>query len=480
MHKKNLLLLPLLLAGCTMIPDYTPAELPVAKQWPGQQTESEEKSDASEVKTPVAQIAWNDFFKSPVLQNVLRAALENNRDLRVAALNVEAARSAYGIERANLLPSVNGDITGLKQKTLPGASGRAANEIYTAQVNASYELDFFGRIRSLNEAALESFLASEDARKAVQVSLLAETANAYLQLQADRELLKLTKSTLEAQEKSSNLINQRFNRGIGSRLDVAQALIPLEQARANLALYTRLVAQDKNALILLIGKQDADSLLAEQNLDSIELMKELPVGLPSEILLSRPDISEAEHNLLSANANIGAARANFFPRISLTGSYGQASVQLSDLFKSAAGTVWSFAPQVSLPIFQGGANIANLNLSETNRDIAVANYEKSIQAAFREVADQLAARATLDQQLKAQQNLVKASQDAYNLSGARYRLGTDSFLSVLDAQRSLFTAQQAEIDIRKQRLANMVNLYKALGGGQTGGASIEPAAYTWE
>lgn len=479
MNKKSLLLLPFL-AGCTMIPDYTPAELPVANQWPDQQTASERKAGTPEEKTPAAHIAWNDFFKSPELQNVLRAALENNRNLRVAALNVEAARAAYRIERANLLPRISGDVTGIKQRLAPGsANGGIVTEAYSAQVGAFYELDFFGSIRSMNEAALENFLARAEARKAVQVSLLAETANAYLQLQVDRELLKLTKSTLEAQEKSYNLIKQRFDRGIGSRLDVAQALIPLEQARANLALYTRLAAQDKNALTLLIGKQNADDSLAEQNLDSIELMEELPVGLPSEVLLLRPDIREAEHNLLSANANIGAARANFFPSISLTGSYGQASVQLSDLFKSAAGPVWSFAPQVSLPIFQGGSNIANLNLSEVNRDIAVANYEKSIQAAFREVADQLAARATLNQQLAAQQSLVKASQDAYNLSNARYRLGTDSFLAVLDAQRSLFAAQQAEIDIRKQRLANIVNLYKALGGGQTG-APTTPATYTWE
>lgn len=468
MPKSISILTSALLAGCTMIPSYTRPDLPVAEQWPGDSA-SQPKENA-EIKKSVAAISWEEFFRSEPMRKVIHTALENNRDLRVVALNVEAARASYHIQRADLLPSVAGEIDGSKQRTAQKAGSGATStisEIYSAQVAASYELDFFGRIRSLNEAALESFLASEETRKAVQVSLIAEVANAYLQLQADRELLKLTKETLETQEKSHDLIQQRFKNGVGSELDVSQASILVESARVNYALYTRLVEQDKNALVLLMGSgKDTQALLAETPLDSVELMEDLPVGLPSQVLLLRRDIGSAEHQLLSANANIGAARAAFFPSISLTGGFGQASGQLSGLFKGGAATIWSFAPQVNLPIFEGGSNIANLNLSEANRDIAIAQYEKSIQVAFREVADELAARATLSTQLAAQRNLVNASRKAYELSNTRYRLGTDSFLATLDAQRSLFTAQQSEIEIRKQRLANIVNLYKTLGGGQ--------------
>lgn len=468
MRKSLSILTAALLAGCTMIPSYTRPELPVAAQWPGEYISLHK--NGGEVKTPVAAISWEEFFRAEPLRKVVRTALENNRDLRVAALNVEAARALYHIQRSELLPNVTGEVGGLKQRNVqstgPGNVG-ITSEIYSAQVAASYELDFFGRIRSLNESALESFLATEETRKAVQVSLIAEVANAYLQLQADRELLKLTRETLETQEKSHDLIQQRFKNGIGSELDVSQASILVESARVNYAFYTRAVEQDKNALVLLMGGgKDTEALLAEMPLDSVQLMEDLPVGLPSQVLLLRPDIRSAEHQLLSANANIGAARAAFFPSISLTGSFGQASGELSSLFKSGAGTIWSFAPQISVPIFQGGINIANLNLSEVNRDIAVAQYEKSIQSAFREVADELAARATLGTQLEAQRNLVSASRKAYDLSNARYRLGTDSFLATLDAERSLFSAQQAEIEIRKQRLTNIVNLYKTLGGGQ--------------
>lgn len=463
----TLLLTATLLSGCTMIPHFERPEPPVAKEWPIQTEQA-----GKEVTVPAASIAWQEFFKSPALQKAITTALEHNRDLRVAALNVEAARARYGIQRSNLLPDITGDLEGNKQRIsqnvpVDNSTNSFINEFYTAEVSLSYGLDFFGRLRSLSRAAQEEFLATEEARKAIQVSLIAETANAWLQLQADRAILRLTEDTFTAQQRSFDLIQARFDKGVSSSLELAQARIPLETARVDHALYTRLVEQDKNALTVLLGTHNAEVLMEEFPLEKVELMESLPVGLPSEVLLLRPDIRQSEHELLAANANIGAARAAFFPSISLTASIGEASGELDDLFTSAAGSIWSFSPKVSIPIFQGGLNFSNLFLSKANRDIAVARYEKAIQTAFREVADELAARATLGQQLQAQTQLVEASQSAYDSSRARYDQGVDSFLGVLDAQRSLYSALQQKIEIEKQRLTNLVNLYKVLGGGQT-------------
>lgn len=467
-HLTTLLLAATLLSGCTMIPHFKRPAPPVAEEWPF----PVEQAEGQETSIPAASIAWQEFFKSSALQTAITTALEHNRDLRIAALNVEAARAQYGIQRSNLFPSITGDLEGTKQRVsqnVPINNGSTSfiNEYYTAEVSLSYGLDFFGRLRSLSRAAQEEFLATEEARKAIQVSLIAETANAWLQLQADRAILRLTRDTFDAQRRSFELIQARFEKGVSSSLELAQARIPLETARVNYALYSRLVEQDKNALAVLLGTHNAEALMEDIPLENVELMETLPIGLPSEVLLLRPDIRQAEHELLAANANIGAARAAFFPSISLTASIGEASGELDDLFTSSAGSIWSFMPRVSIPIFQGGRNFSNLFLSQANRDIAVAQYEKAIQTAFREVADELAARATLGQQLKAQTQLVEASQSAYDSSRARYDQGVDSFLAVLDAQRSLYSAQQQRIEIEKQRLTNLVNLYKVLGGGQT-------------
>lgn len=462
-----MLLAGTVLTGCTMIPDYERPVPPVAAEWPAGMAAAE----AVPQEKPVAAIRWQSFFQSPELRKVIATALEHNRDLRVAALRVEEARATYQIQRANLVPNVTAGVSGNKQRVsqnvpFQGGANSFITEYYTAEVSASYGLDFFGRIRSLNRAALQDFLATEEAQKAVQVSLIAEVANVYLQLQADREILRLTEETLQTQEKSYNLISQRFEKGVGTQLELSQARIPVETARVNHALYTRLAMQDRNALVVLLGRENTDALLGESALEKVELMQQLPVGLPSEVLLLRPDVRQAEHALLAANANIGAARAAFFPSISLTGSIGQASAELGDLFTGAAGKIWSFAPSISVPIFQGGRNFANLDASKARKEIAIAEYERAIQNAFREVADELTARATLDDQHAAQANLVEASQQAYDTSNARFRQGIDSFLTVLDAQRSLFGAQQQLIEIEKQRLANAVNLYKVLGGGQ--------------
>ncbi|HCS24154.1 MAG TPA: efflux transporter outer membrane subunit [Alphaproteobacteria bacterium] len=460
------LMLTTFLGGCNMIPEYLRPASPVAAAWP---SGAAYQAPAELAAKSAVETGWQEFFRSQNLQRLIGAALENNRDLRVAALNVEAARAAYRVQRAELVPSVQAG-TGMSRQGVPenaSSTGRdAISSQYTANVaTTAFELDVFGRIRSLNEKALQDYLATDEARKSVQIALVAEVANAYLSLLADEKLLKLTEETLAAQQESFTLIERSFDAGIGSQLDVSQARTSVETARTNLAQYKRRVAQDKNALALLVGAADVTVDTANETLDDTLIMENLPAGLPSDVLLNRPDVLQAEYTLKGANANIGAARAAFFPRISLTGSLGLASSSLSDLFKSGSGLAWSFAPQLTVPIFEGGANVANLELAETQQKIAVASYEKAIQTAFREVADELAARGTYSDQLQAQSALVGATQNAYDLSQLRYKQGVDSYLNVLDAQRSLYSAQQGEIQVQQQRLSNLVTLYKTLGGG---------------
>ncbi len=467
-----ILLCTSLLSGCTMIPDYLRPDLPTSTSWHAEETLPELSTESQQA---AADIVWQEFFISPGMQKVVETALTNNRDLRVAALNVEAARALYRIERSDLFPNVNAGAAGARQKVteaqstsnpLFGSPQEYITSTYTANLaSTAFELDLFGRLRSQNEAALESYFATGAARDAAQISLIAETANAYLQWLADRKILALVQETLDAQQKSYDLIAKSYEKGVASKLDLAQVRQAVETAKANLALYTRRVMQDQNALVLLMGVKTLDPSLQTERLDDVAVLEKLPVGLPSEVLLVRPDVRQAEHELLSSNANIGAARAAFFPTISLTGTFGYASSDLGDLFSSAASGAWSFAPQITLPIFQGGRNIANLDYTKLIKEASIARYERTIQTAFKEVSDELAARSTLDDELGAQRNLVEATQNAYDLSFARYKEGIDNFLNVLDAQRSLFSAQQQEIEIQKQQLANLVNLYKVLGGG---------------
>ena len=409
------------------------------------------------------------MFRSPKLQSLIEEALANNRDLRIATLNIEAARNTWRIQRSALLPSINASGGFARQEVSKSRSGTGQAEItstYTAGIGTTaYELDLFGRVRSLNNSAINKYLATEEGQKAAQTSLVAEVANAYITCLADIELLRLTESTLKIRQDAYDLIKRSFELGAKSGLDVAQSAMLVESARANLSQYQRRVEQDKNALTLLVGKEIDPKLLEPQPLADVEMLERLPVGIPSVVLLDRPDIRQAEYALKAENANIGAARASFFPSIGLTGSAGYASTSLSDLFVSGSSSVWSFAPQVTLPIFQGGRLRSNLKLAETNRDIAVARYEKAVQTAFREVADALVARATFTEQWHAQQALVKESDQALTITKARYDYGIDSHFALLDAQRSLFEAQQNEILIHQQTLANLINLYKALGGG---------------
>ena len=463
------LLIPVCLAvttltACSLAPTYVRPTAPVTSEWPVAST-----APKSGEESHTADIGWRSMFRSPKLQRLIEESLANNRDLRIATLNIEAARHTWRIQRSDLLPSMNSSGNYTRQQLSTSMSGTGKTEItstYSAGIGTTaYELDLFGRVRSLSNRAINQYLATEEGRKAAQTSLIAEVANAYLTYLADVELLRLTESTLKTRQDALDLIKRSFDLGAKSRLDVAQSATLVESARASRAQYQRHVEQDKNALTLLVGKEIDPMLLEPQPLANVEVMERLPVGIPSVVLLDRPDVRQAEYALKAENANIGAARASLFPSISLTGSAGFASASLSDLFTAGSSGVWSFAPQVTLPIFQGGRLRSNLKLAETNRDIAVTRYEKAIQSAFREVADALVARATYTEQLQAQQALVKESDQACTITKARYDHGIDSSFALLDAQRSLFEAQQNEILIHQQTLANLIDLYKALGGG---------------
>ena len=459
-----------LLPGCTMIPEYTRPEAPIPAGWP---TGPAYKETPAQEGAPVAaDIQWREFFTDERLQEIIEEALRNNRDLRVAALNVERARALYGIQRAEFLPTVDAAGTASKERVpgiLSGTGQPASVELYNVNLGISaWELDLFGRIRSLKDAALEQYLATEQARVSTQISLVAEVANTYLTLAADRENVKLARSTLAAQQATYEMIRRRAEVGASSDLDLRQAQTRVDAARVDIARYTGQVALDQNALTLLVGSTVPSGLLPAE-LGEVMALKDFTPGLPSEVLQRRPDILQAENLLKAANANIGAARAAFFPSITLTTRIGTTSDQLSGLFKSGSDT-WIFAPQIVMPIFDARTWSA-YDVAKVDREISLTQYEKAIQAAFREVADALAQRGTLGDQLEAQQSLVNASAETYRLSDARYTRGIDTYLSVLDAQRSLYSARQGLIAIRLARLTNLVTLYKVLGGG---GDSVMP------
>lgn len=456
-----------LLTGCSLIPDYNRPDSPVSTSWPKGEAYGAQPSGGPQW----SDLGWKQVFTDPVLQSLIQQALDNNRDLRVAALNIEVARASYGLARANTLPELDANGNETIKRTPKGQSATVPQAPFTSRTTnltvgvTSFELDLFGRLASLKEQAQENLLATEEGRNVTQIALVAEVANAALTLLADHKLLVLTEETLQSRQKSLDLIQRSFDKGIGSQLDVAQARTTVETARAARAQYLRQVAQDKNALVLLVGAPVDDAKLASLgNLDAVRFMEDMPVALPADVMLRRPDIIQAEHSLKAANANIGAARAAYFPSITLTGAGGLGSNSLSGLFSGGAGA-WNFMPAVSLPIFDGGKNDANLDSAKANRDIAVAQYEKAIQTAFREVSDALAAKGTLTSQLSAETALVDATSTSLRLSQARYDRGVDSYLTVLDSQRSLYSAQQEQINVQLSTLSNMVTLYKVLGGG---------------
>lgn len=444
-------------AGCMQLaPRYVRPAAPVPAAFP----------NATSVPSgaAAADLAWQDYFADPALRGVIELALKNNRDLRIAVLNIDSVRAQYELRRADQLPTVNAGLTANRQTE---SSGNVRGS-YTAGLSvAAYEIDLFGRVRSLTDTAAAQLLSTEEARKAVQISLVASVANQYLALAADDELLNLTQRTLTTREDSLRLTQLRFDNGAASELDLRQAQTLIEAARVALAQARRQRELDRNALALLVGQALPELPSGVGRIDAMTLA-DVPAGVPSEVLLDRPDVRQAEQQLVGANANIGAARAAFWPRITLTASAGTASAQLSNLFKDGA---WSFAAQLLQPIFDAGRNRANLAVAEAQRDIAVALYERAIQAAFRDVADALAGRATLDDQLRSTRAQADAEQARYNLSDLRYRNGVSSSLELLDAQRALFAVQQAVVQTQLALLQNRVAVYRALGGGYASAAS---------
>ena len=448
-----------LVAGCSFIPTYERPDAPIPASYP--------EAQANAVPQFAADIGWRDYFAEPRLRTLIESALDNNRDLRVATLQIEQARAAFQLRRADTYPRVGVIANATRAPSV--TTGDLTNSFSTGLAVSAWEIDFFGRIASLKEQALAQYLATQEGRNAAQVSLVAAVASGWLNLLADEALMDLSRQTLASREESVRLTQMRLTAGVVSELDLRQAQALVQAARATLAQQTRQRARDENALALLVGQAlpgDIRGSLPGSTLSDAPAMSPLPAGLPSELLNRRPDIRQAEQQLIAANANIGAARAAFFPNISLTAQAGTASGELSGLFKSGS---WGFsiAPSLLMPLFDAGRNQANLENAQTTRSIAVAQYEKAVQTAFREVSDALAGRATLGEQAQAQSLQVEAETARLQLSDLRYRNGVSNYLDLLDAQRSLFTAQQTLVLVQLEQLQNQVTMFKTLGGGAT-------------
>lgn len=455
-----------LAAGCSLAPRYERPPAPVSPSWPA--PPAGPATPALEGAVPAAELGWRDVFDDARLQALIELALANNRDLRVAALNVDLARARYGIQRSALLPEVDASASYARERVPADQSPTLAPLNYGAWTVGvgvtAYELDLFGRVRSLKEAALEQFFATEEARRATHLALVAAVVEQDLAVRALDEQIALARSTADLVQSSLDLTRRKFDVGQASELDVRTAEAQLHAARVNLAAATQQRAQAENALVLLVGSPLPPDLPSPKAIEAPDLLAQLPPGLPSDLLQRRPDILAAEHSLEAANASIGAARAAFFPSISLTAFGGFSSLELSTLFDKASG-MWSFVPRINLPIFTGGRNSANLDAAEVSKSIEVARYEKAIQGAFREVADALASRGPLEDQVEAQAGRVAADQRRYELSRMRYDKGVDSYLVVLTAQEDLYAAQRLLIQARLARLVNLVDLYRVLGGG---------------
>ena len=451
------------LAGCTLEPSYvrpapaTPATWPVGAAYPAVS------------QAPLPSLSYRDIFRDPHLQTIIASALANNQDLQAALANVGIARAQYRVQRAQLLPQIAATAGAGESQTHTEAAGittsrRQIDRSFNADVGFSaFELDLFGRLRSLSHAAQEQYLASEAAERTARLTIIAEVASAYLTLATDRSLLAVAAETETSAAKSVDLTQARLTGGVAPRSDLRQAQTVLHQARSDRANLTTLVAQDRNALELLVGASvpDADLPASIESVDG--LLGEAPAGLDSRILLRRPDVAQAEYQLRAANAQIGAARAAFFPTINLTALAGVASPALSALF-NGDNFVWSAQAAAAQTLFDGGANRGNLAAAKAQRDLAVAQYQKSIQTAFREVSDALARRGTINDQMAAQSDLEAAASDSYALANARYKEGIDPFLNALDAQRTLYSARQSLAATRLIRADNLVTLYRSLGG----------------
>jgi multidrug efflux system outer membrane protein len=456
----------ILLAGCvTLEPTYTRPAAPIPAAFA--------QATVQVAAPPPSLVAWKTIFRDPKLQSLIQTALTQNRNLRATVANVRAASAQFEIQRSQLFPTVNaqGAVTWSREPVV--GFGVLQQRQITADVGVSnYEVDLFGRLRSLSKSAFETYLASDEGRRAAQLSLVAEVADAYLTLAADRSLLKVSLDTQHSGEETLSLTQRRFDIGVASQLDVSQAETVVQQARANAAAYAIAATQAKDALDLLVGSVVPDTLTPAGLEETTPSFAVIPAGISSAVLLDRPDVLQAEDQLRAANAQIGAARAAFFPSITLTGQGGGASPNLTSLF-SSANAAWTFGPTVNLPLFTGGRNIGNLRYSKAQRDAAVATYENAVQGAFRDVADSLAALTGTARQLQAQQALVDASSEALKLATARYEHGADTYLNMLDSQRSLYSAQQGLISIQLASTSNLVSLYRALGGGAD--STAEPA-----
>lgn len=451
----------LLLSACSMMPAYQAPALPVPANYNG-------GTAAVAGQVLAADLHWREVYKDDKLQQLIAAALNNNRDMRVAVLNIEKARAQYRVQGASLFPTINASGNESRQRISGDLSSTGqpyiSNSYSTSVGFSSFELDLFGRVRSLKQQAAQAFLATEANQHSTKISLIAEVASAYYTLAADQALLALAQQTFNTQENTLKLTQRKLEIGVENQLTVSQQQTAVEEARADVANYTAQLAMDKNALALLVGGEVSSTLLPPLITAFPKIDVGLPTGLPSDVLTRRPDIISAEHSLLAANANIGAARAAFFPKIALTATAGSSSGDLARLFMGGTG-VWSFVPSITLPIFDMGTNRANLKIANVERDISIATYEKTIQTAFKEVSDALAQATGLREQVKAYEVRQAAAQQSLQLSQARFNYGVDAYLTVLDAQRTLYSTQKTLISMQLAQLNNYASLYKVLGGG---------------
>ncbi|MGQ3089768.1 MAG: efflux transporter outer membrane subunit [Methylophilus sp.] len=463
---------PLALSACiNLAPFYSQPEAPVPASLGTLTTEQQ----------PLTEVSWQSFITDKRLQQVLDLALKNNRDLRVATLNIERARAQYQVQRADLFPTVNAALSETASKgmsnvgnngnvsagTVAASNNSSGNvsHVYRATLGFSaYELDLFGRVRNLNAQALQAFYAEQENRKSTQISLVAEVATAWLTLAADKKRLQIAQQTLKSQQNTYQINQKMFDLGVANALTLKQLQTSVDNARVAVATYNSQIQQDSNALNLLAGSIVPVAWLPDSSLASVALTTALPRGVTSKTLQQRPDVRAAEHLLEGANANIGALRAAFFPTISLTTTIGTASTELNGLFQTGS-RIWTFVPQITLPIFNAGRNRANLTIGEQNQQILLAQYEKTVQTAFREVADVLVQREGLQAQIEAQRSLTAAASAAFQLADARFKNGVDSYLVVLDAQRTLYTAEQSLITLQLNDAASQLTLYKVVGGG---------------
>ncbi len=451
-----------LFTGCfSLEPKLEPLDSKVIPLEWNTQIDAKNQEDLTQIKP-----SWEDFIQNDTLKKVVDLAIKNNKDLKIALLNIQSARATYRISNSNSFPTLDANADMKNAKAINSSNGTTISHNYSANIGASYEIDLFGKIQSLNESALQSYLSTQFAANTVKVSLIAETINAWLTLATHNEQLKLSIQTVENLQKAYELTQKKFNAGVISQANVLDANASLKEAQINVISYNTMIKQDKNALELLIAQPLNDELLAKEFKENENWLMIVKAGISSKVLLTRPDIMEAEHNLKAKNANIGAARAAFFPSISLTANTGIASKSLSSLFDGGAQNIWSFSPNITLPIFNGGQNSANLDYTYAQRNIALNQYEKTIQTAFKEVNDALATRATINEQINKQKEVVEAVSKSHNLALGAYKVGTGSYLNVLISQRTLYSAQQNLINKYQEDLTNRVNLYKALGGNE--------------